>query len=176
MRCATYLCLCIRALKASPSLQQVVKFWMLTSGYLISTDKIPSECRNNLHLYIPHCAVKWDFFELFKCSKELVLKCAVQDMRCEWVHSHPAVFIWHQSSRASLAERVSLLSSVSILITWIWTRTVIFLAETLWHRYGDVGVAGLSGKLGWLASIQRSDCEIGLLVNRTFEDLIFTCI
>lgn len=34
--------------------------------------------------------------------------------------THPAVFIWHQSSRASLAERVSLLSSVSILITWIW--------------------------------------------------------
>ena len=33
--------------------------------------------------------------------------------------AHPAVFIWHQSSRASLAERVSLLSSVSILITWI---------------------------------------------------------
>lgn len=29
-----YLCLCMRALKARPSLQQVVKFWMLTSGYL----------------------------------------------------------------------------------------------------------------------------------------------
>lgn len=37
--------------------------------------------------------------------------------------AHPAVFIWHQSSRASLAERVSRLSSVSILITWIWKRT-----------------------------------------------------
>lgn len=40
------LCLCIRALKASPSLQQVVKFWMLTSGYLVDTEqrkrKIPS--------------------------------------------------------------------------------------------------------------------------------------
>ena len=36
------------------------------------------------------------------------------------VAAHPAVFIWHQSSRASLAERVSRLSSVLILITWIW--------------------------------------------------------
>lgn len=33
--------------------------------------------------------------------------------------AHPAVFIWHHKSRASLAERVSLLSSVSILMTWI---------------------------------------------------------
>ena len=38
--------------------------------------------------------------------------------------SHPAVFIWHQSSRASLAERVSRLSSVLILITWIWGAAV----------------------------------------------------
>ncbi len=30
----TYLCLCMRALKARPSLQQVEKFWMLTSEYL----------------------------------------------------------------------------------------------------------------------------------------------
>lgn len=36
------------------------------------------------------------------------------------VTTHPAVFIWHQSSSASLAERVSRLSSVLILITWIW--------------------------------------------------------
>lgn len=34
----THLCLCIRALKARPSLQQVVKFWMLTSGYLDHQD------------------------------------------------------------------------------------------------------------------------------------------
>lgn len=53
--------------------------------------------------------------------------------------AHPAVFIWHQSSRASLAERVSLLSSVSILITWIWTRSQqsnssAFMGGTMWHR------------------------------------------
>lgn len=32
----------------------------------------------------------------------------------------PAVFIWHQSSRASLADFFSLLSSVSTLMSWIW--------------------------------------------------------
>ena len=32
---------------------------------------------------------------------------------------HPAVFIWHHSSRASLADFFSLLSSVSTLMSWI---------------------------------------------------------
>lgn len=36
-----------------------------------------------------------------------------------WTLTHPAVFIWHHSSRASLAERFSLLSSVSTLMSWI---------------------------------------------------------
>lgn len=36
-----------------------------------------------------------------------------------WTVTHPAVFIWHHSSRASLAERFSLLSSVSTLMSWI---------------------------------------------------------
>lgn len=36
-----------------------------------------------------------------------------------WTFTHPAVFIWHHSSRASLAERFSLLSSVSTLMSWI---------------------------------------------------------
>lgn len=36
-----------------------------------------------------------------------------------WTVTHPAVFIWHHRSRASLAERFSLLSSVSTLMSWI---------------------------------------------------------
>ncbi len=36
-----------------------------------------------------------------------------------WTSTHPAVFIWHHRSSASLAERFSLLSSVSTLMSWI---------------------------------------------------------
>ena len=35
-----YLCLWIRALKARPSLQHVVKFWMFTSEYLTKQSKL----------------------------------------------------------------------------------------------------------------------------------------
>lgn len=48
----------------------------------------------------------------------------IHGIACEENESHPAVFIWHHSNSASLAERVSLLSSVSILITWICQREI----------------------------------------------------
>lgn len=88
---SSYLCLWMSALKASPSLQQLVKFWMLTSGYLTHIDG--------------GCEDEKEQEKSFTQS----------------LSAHPAVFIWHQSSSASFAERVSLLSSVSILITWIWS-------------------------------------------------------
>lgn len=59
------LCLCMRALKARPSLQLVVKLRTLTFGY-------------------------------------------------------PAVFIWHHSNKASLADLVSLLSVSSTVMSWIY--------------------------------------------------------
>lgn len=77
----TYLCLCMRALKARPSLQQVVKFWMLTSEYLEHGETfcnfkckpmgtkaltlIPSWYRNDLEI---HCC-SWKFLVFFiHCS------------------------------------------------------------------------------------------------------------
>lgn len=50
---------------------------------------------------------------------------------------HPAVFIWHHSSKASLADFFSLLSSVSTLMSWICEGRKAFTPWT-----GPPGVPG----------------------------------
>lgn len=62
--------------------------------------------------------------------------------------SHPAVFIWHHSSRASLAERFSLLSSVSTLISWI--------CQTHFHLLLQVFHTSLHSHFKWRLHVSLS--------------------
>lgn len=47
-------------------------------------------------------------------SRQLVVKLRTLTL------GYPAVFIWHHSNKASLADLVSLLSTSSIMMSWIW--------------------------------------------------------
>ena len=49
-----------------------------------------------------------------KPSRQLVVKLRTLTL------GYPAVFIWHHSNKASLADFVSLLSTSSIMMSWIW--------------------------------------------------------
>lgn len=49
----------------------------------------------------------------------ITTECCMENLNDHSVQTHPAVFIWHHRSRASLADFFSLLSSVSTLMSWI---------------------------------------------------------
>lgn len=100
-----HLCLWMRALKAMPSFQLVVKLVMFTLGYL--------QIQNNIRQ-----------IHLQTHNKNRAFAVKFITTKIQQLLSYPAVFIWHQRSSASLAERVSSrpvwsACPVSTIMSWI---------------------------------------------------------
>lgn len=92
MKALMYLSLWMRALKASPFLQLVEKFWISTPGYLFN-----NKLKKNNHLMSWQIYSTYNFYNSFS----VLQKWCYLTMQCK---PYPRVILWHQRSNASFAD------------------------------------------------------------------------
>lgn len=69
---------------------------------------------------------------------------------------YPAVFIWHQRSKASLADFVSLLSTSSIVMSWIWNLKMIVQIKPRFSWINGTRNKILGSMIFWFSSYRWS--------------------